>query len=159
MARRSEEIDQIIEENLGNIEQWLRDGLTFEQVAQNLGISSRTLARRRDMPDSRLGQIIKNSRKAAVLTLENSMYESALGFERTVKKYQKVKRCVYEEGKKAQEWEEMVEYEETVYIPPDTTAAIFLLKNWGKYMNEPVALELRKKELELKEKQIEANAW
>ena len=39
------------------------------------------------------------------------------------------------------------------------TAAIFLLKNWGRYMNEPVALDLRKKEIELKEKQIEANAW
>lgn len=156
---RSEEIDKIIEENLENIEQWLKDGLTFEQVAKNLGISSRTLARRRDLPNSRLGQIIKNSRKVAVLELENSMYESALGFERTVKKCQKVKRCIYENGKKAEEWEEMVEYEETVYFPPDTTAAIFLLKNWGKYMNEPVALELRKKELELKEKQIEANAW
>ena len=55
---------------------------------------------------------------------------------------------------KLREWEEMVEYEESVYYPPDTTAGIFLLKNWANYMNEPRAMEIRKKELELKEKQL-----
>ena len=157
---RSEEIDQIIEENLENIERWLRDGLTQEQVAENLGISPRTFYRRRDKKDSPLGQIVKKSRQAAVLTLENVMYKSACGYEQTVKKYQKLKRCTYNEnGKKENEWEEMVEYEDTIFFPPDMTAAIFLLKNWGRYMNEPVALDLRKKELELKEKQIKENIW
>lgn len=156
---RSEEIDLIIEENLDNIAEWLKNGLTLSQVAGNLGISYKTLKRRRDIPGSPLGAIIKNSRAAAVLTLENTMYESACGFTRTVKKYQKIKRCTYENGKKAEEWEEMVEYEEEIYYPPDTTASIFLLKNWAKYMNEPAALEIRRKELELKEKQIEAQAW
>ena len=86
------------------------------------------------------------------------MYTSACGYERKVKKYAKVKRCMYNEyGKKAEEWEEMVEYEETIYYPPDTTAGIFLLKNWAKYMNEPAAMEIRKKEIELKEKQVNAN--
>ena len=56
-------------------------------------------------------------------------------------------------------WNQLVEYEETIYYPPSDTAGIFLLKNWGNYMNEPRAMEYRKKELELKEKQVEAITW
>ena len=84
---------------------------------------------------------------------------SACGYERKVKKYAKVKRVMYDNGKKAEEWEEMVEYEETIYYPPSDTAGIFLLKNWGNYMNEPRAMEYRKKELELREKQVDATTW
>ena len=87
------------------------------------------------------------------------MFKSACGYERKVKKYANVKRCTYDNGKKAEEWEEMVEYEESQYYPPDTTAGIFLLKNWADYMNEPRAMEIRKRELELKEKQVDATVW
>ena len=87
------------------------------------------------------------------------MFTSAKGFERKVKRYMKVKCCEYENGKKLREWEDVKEYEETVYYPPDTTAGIFLLKNWASYMNEPAAMSIRKKEVELREKQIDANLW
>lgn len=157
MARR--DIKALIEENLENIEQWTRDGLTMKQIASNLGISDRTLYRYKTDSDSQLSQTIKNGRAVAVEELENTMFKSACGYERTVKKYAKVKRCIYENGKKAEEWEEMVEYEEVVYYPPDTTAGIFLLKNWGNYMNEPRAMAYRAKELELKEKQVDATVW
>ena len=53
----------------------------------------------------------------------------------------------------------MVEYNEIRYFPPDTTAGIFLLKNWAEYMNEPATIKLREKEVLLKEKQIEYNNW
>lgn len=151
MARK--DVKQIINDNLDNIEKWTSSGLTIKQIAANLGISDRTLYRHKLSGDSRLSQSIKNGRQVAVETLENSMFNSACGYERKVKKYQKVKRCVYEDGKKAEEWEEMIEYEEVQYYPPDTTAGIFLLKNWGNYMNEPRAMEYRKREVELKEKQ------
>ena len=157
MART--DVKKLIEDNLENIEQWTRDGLTMKQIADNLGISDRTLYRYKSDSDSQLSQSIKNGRAVAVETLENTMFTSACGYERKVKKYAKVKRCIYENGKKADEWEEMVEYEETVYYPPDTTAGIFLLKNWASYMNEPAAMDIRKKELELREKQVEATTW
>ena len=157
MARR--DIKALIEANLENIEEWTRQGLTMKQIASNLGISDRTLYRYKTDSDSQLSQTIKNGRAVAVEELENTMFKSACGYERIVKKCAKVKRCIYENGKKAEEWEEMVEYEETVYYPPDTTAGIFLLKNWGNYMNEPRAMEFRAKELELKEKQVDATVW
>ena len=153
------DVKKLIEDNLENIEQWTRDGLTMKQIADNLGISDRTLYRYKSDSDSQLSQSIKNGRAVAVETLENTMFKSACGYERTVKKYAKVKRIMYDNGKKAEEWEEMQEYEETQYFPPDTTAGIFLLKNWASYMNEPAAMNIRKKELELKEKQVEATTW
>lgn len=154
------DVKKLIEENLDRIEQWTRDGLTMKQIADNLGISDRTLYRYKSDSDSQLSQSIKNGRQVAVEKLENTMYMSACGYERTVKKYAKVKRVMYNEyGKKAEEWEEMQEYEETIYFPPDTTAGIFLLKNWASYMNEPAAMNIRKKEVELREKQVNATVW
>lgn len=158
MAKR-QDVKKLIEENLDNIEQWTRDGLTIKQIAKNLGISDRTLYRYKSDTDSQLSQTIKNGRAVAVEELENTMFLSAKGYERKVKKYAKVKRCIYDNGKKAEEWEEMVEYEESVYYPPDTTAGIFLLKNWANYMNEPRAMEIRRKEVELREKQVNNTVW
>ena len=158
MARK--DIKELIEANLENIEQWTRDGLTMKQIASNLGVSDRTLYRYKSDSDSRLSQSIKSGRVVAVEELENTMFTSAKGFERKVKRYAKVKHIEYNEnGKKSLEYEEMVEYEETVYYPPDTTAGIFLLKNWADYMNEPRAMAIRKKEVELREKQVNANIW
>lgn len=140
-------------DNLDKIKAWIANGVTIKQIADNLHISKQTLYKYLHETDEGL-DIIKNSRQPAVEDLENTLYTSARGYVRTVTKYVKLKRCEYEEGRKVREWEELVECEEEVYFPPDTTAGIFLLKNWAGYMNEPKALEIRKKELELKEKQV-----
>lgn len=112
-----------------------------------------------DSKPSGLANAIKKGRAVAVEKIESTMFMAACGFERKVKKYAKVKRVMYDNGKKAEEWEEMVEYEETQYFSPDATSAIFLLKNWAKYANEPVTNDLRRREIELKEKQAEADSW
>lgn len=157
MARK--DVKEIIEDNLGQIEEWAKNGLTIAQIAKNLGVSESTLYRWQKKEGSKLGETLKKGRQPAITELENTMYNSACGYERKVKKYAKVKRCIYDKGKKLEEWEEMVEYEETTYYPPDTTAGIFLLKNWANYMNEPRAMEIRKREVELREKQVEAQIW
>lgn len=159
MAKK--DVRAIIEANLENIEEWTRNGLTIKQIANNLGVSDRTLYRWKADTDSQLSQSIKKGRQVAVETIENAMYQSAVGYTRKVKKYAKLKRVLYDEltGKKTSEYEEMAEYEEEIYYPPDNTAGIFLLKNWGSYANEPVTNELRKEEIALKKKQVEANSW
>ena len=154
MANRSKK--SIVLDNLDNIKIWLSQGVSVESIAKTLGVSRPTIYKYANLDNI---YTIKEAREPAVKELENTMFMSAKGYERKVKKYAKVKRCTYENGKKAEEWEEMVEYEETVYYPPSDTAGIFLLKNWGNYMNEPIAMEYRKKELELKEKQVDANIW
>lgn len=156
MSRESKK--QVILDNLDNIEKWTAEGLTLRQIAKNLGVAESTLYKYKS-GSTEIKESIKNGRQDCVKVLENTMFTSATGYTRKVKKYQKVKRTLYENGKKSEEWEEMVEYEEEQFFPPDNTAGIFLLKNWGRYSNEPLNINIRQKELELKEKQLDANSW
>jgi DNA-binding phage protein len=152
----------IVIENMENIKEWIGQGVPMGTIARTIGVSKTTLYKHISESEQGLNSLdtIKKYREPAVEKLENTMFMTACGYERKVKKYAKLRRIMYNEhGKKAEEWEEMTEYEETVYYPPDTTAGIFLLKNWGNYMNEPRSFELRAKELELKEKQVDANTW
>jgi len=156
MARPSAK--NIIKENLKKIEKWVASGLTMKDIAHNLGISERTLYKYK-ATDPQFMQTVKNGRQVAVEILENTMFKSATGFTQTLKKYEKVKRCTYKDGKKLKEWEEIVELEVDEYFKPDVTAGIFLLKNWANYMNEPRALELREKEIDLQKQKIEDSGW
>ena len=151
--------EAIVVENLDKIKEWLGNGITMTAIAKNLHISKQTLYThlKKHLTDG-LDEI-KNTRAPAVANLENAMYESAMGGKVTLKQYVKLKHIEYENGKKAREWEELKEVEVEEFIKSDTTAGIFLLKNWGNYMNEPRAMEFRKKELELKEKQVDATVW
>lgn len=170
MARPSKE--NIIEENLDKIKELAARGLTLRQIAKELNISKTTLYKYKavngQFPDNpekdrkqekikaiseRLAKSVEEGRKEAIETVENSMFKSANGFTRKITKYAKVKKVEYENGQKVREYEEMEPYEDEVYYSPNITAGIFLLKNWGKYMNEPRMFEIRQKELELKEKQ------
>ena len=156
MARPSAK--NIIKENLKKIEKWVASGLTMKDIAHNLGVSERTLYKYK-ATDPQFMQTVKNGRQVAVEILENTMFKSATGFTQTLKKYEKVKRCTYKDGKKLKEWEEIVELEVDEYFKPDVTAGIFLLKNWANYMNEPRALELREKEIDLQKQKIEDSGW
>lgn len=151
----------IVLANMDKIKEWIGQGVSMGTIAKTIGVSKTTLYKHIADTEQGLNSLdtVKKYREPAVEQLENTMFTSACGYERTVKKHAKVRRTIYENGKKAEEWEEMVEYEETVYYPPDTTAGIFLLKNWGEYANEPVTNTLRRRELELKEKQAESNMW
>lgn len=157
MARPSA-TKEIIDKNLRKIGKWAEQGLTMAQIANNLGISESSLYKYQST-DSELLKTIKNARHKAVETLENTMYECVCGFTRTIIKHEKVKRIDYEDGKKVREYEEIIDYPEQMYFKPDMTAAIFLLKNWANYMNEPRALELREKEIEIQEKKLELSEY
>ena len=152
----------IVLQHMEEIKEWIAQGISMGTIAKAIGVSRTTLYKHIADTEQGLNSLdtIKKYREPAVEELENTMFTSAKGYERKVKKYAKVRRCIYNEnGKKAEEWEEMVEYEETQYYPPDTTAGIFLLKNWASYMNEPATVDIRKQELELRKKQVEANTW
>lgn len=157
MARTGKK--EVILDNIANIEKWSKEGLTMAQMANNLGIAPSTFYKYKKCI-SEFKETVKKGRAAAIEQLENTMFKNAVGYEIPVKRHAKIKHCEYNEnGKKKKEWEEIVEYEETEVIKGDTTAAIFLLKNWAKYANEPRAIDVREKEMQLKEKQIEENQW
>jgi len=150
----------IIEENLEKIEEWAAQGLTLKQIAHNLNVSESTLYKYK-AENSEIKETVKKARETAVKTLENAMFQAATGYNYVNTVPVKTKHVEYnpETGKKLREWEEVVEVEVVEHVPANTTAGIFLLKNWGKYSNEPATVEIREKELELREKQVEAAIW
>ena len=103
-------------EGLLKIEGWARDGLTDEQISQNMGIAYSTLRSWRDK-FSAISAVLKKGKEVVDRQVENALLKRALGYE-------------YEEVKEKFEGGEMTE--RTVVkkeVIPDTTAQIFWLKN------------------------------
>lgn len=116
-------------ENLILLQGWAMDGLTDADIAHNMGINVSTLYEWKNKY-SELAEALKTSKEVADRIIENALFERAKGIRRTVKKPIKVKQVAYSpEGKKILEREVIEMVDEEIYIPPDTTAAIFWLKN------------------------------
>lgn len=115
-------------EGLLKIQGWARDGLTEEQIAHNMGIRRSTLSEwKKKFPD--ILDSLKQGKEVVDREVENALLNKALGFRVTVKKSYKVKDIIYENGRKIKETEKIEMVDEEQYIPPDTTAQIFWLKN------------------------------
>lgn len=145
--------DERVKPNLDKITEMAADGLTQNQIADALGVNYKTL-RRYIESEEELGKAIMSGRETAIKEVENAMFNSAIGGKVTVKKGMKVKKVIYENGKKKGEVETVEPYDEEVYVKPDTQAGIFLLKNWAKdrYSADPIMHDLKRREVELKEK-------
>lgn len=91
---------------------WARNGLTFEQIAENVGISRNTLQNWRKKSEV-INEALRVTKAVADCHVENAMYKSAVGF------YYK-EQVVTNKG-------EIVWVEK--YEKPNTTAQIFYLKN------------------------------
>lgn len=103
-------------EGLLKIEGWARDGLTDEQIAQNMCIGYSTLQtwklKYQDIRDT-----LKKGKEVVDRQVENALLKRALGYE-------------YEEVKEKFEGGVMTERTVTKKeVVPDTTAQIFWLKN------------------------------
>lgn len=118
----------LTQEGLLELEGWARDGLTDEQIAYNMGINEATLYRWKekycDICDS-----LKRGKEVVDRQVENSLFERALGGTHEVRKTFKVKEKYYDDHGKLCEKEKLVQATDEVYIPGDTTAQIFWLKN------------------------------
>ena len=104
--------DWLTDEGLILIEGWARDGLTNEQIAENMGVSRTTLYNWENK-DVNIMNALKQGKEVVDRHVENALYKSAIGFQ-------------YEE--------ETVTNAGTVvttkkYSKPNVTAQIFWLKN------------------------------
>lgn len=102
--------------------------MTDEQIAHNIGISVSTLYDwKNKYPE--ISESLKTGKEIIDVIVENALLKKATGISKLVKKPIKVKEVLYEDGKRVSE-KEYIEYaDEEIYIPPDTTAQIFWLKN------------------------------
>ena len=118
----------LTEENLLRMEAWARDGLTEEQIAENMGISRRTLNdwKNKYLP---ISLTLKKGKDIADIQIENALFKKAQGYNAKIKKAFKVREVIYKDGKRLKETERIEYAEDEVHIPADTTAQIFWLKN------------------------------
>ena len=122
--------------------------MTEEQIAKTLHVGYRTFrAYKGQYPP--LMASLKKGRRELVKELRSTLIMRAKGFQ-------------YKEKKIIKEYNAVVREEcTTKYALPDVASLNLLLKNYDKenWANDPQALEIRKKELELRERQVEANEW
>lgn len=153
MARRRL-YDSQVKPYLPQIKEMAQQGLSQSQMANELKINLRTFEKYLSEEED-LREAVYSGRIVAIQEIENALYKSAIGEKIVLKKGMKVRKVVYENGKKKGEVEVVEPYDEEIYIKPDTQAGIFLLKNWDKnnYSSDPNLLDLKKREQELKEKE------
>lgn len=121
--------DWTTEDSLDILTGWARDGLTDKQIAtEKIGISERAFSRWKAANPS-IVAALKKGKEPADVRVENALYKSATGFYAKVTEPVKLKTTRKMEGKGEITEEHIEMVEKTVYIPPNTTAQIFWLKN------------------------------
>ena len=107
---------------------WARDGLTDEEISMKCGIDDSTLYRWKNKHEE-IREALKKNKEIVDYEVENSLLKKCFGYNAKVKKHMKVKRTDYKDGYKVKEYEELIEVDDEVHVPADTTALIFWLKN------------------------------
>lgn len=141
-------------EGLLKLEAWARDGLTDEQIAQNMGIDTATLYRWKNK-HCEICEVLKRGKEVVDIQVENALLKRALGYRYNEDKYVSVPMDQAEYFEKLDEYMNKYKYEhpeatdselilvreqfpktKTVLaerkvkeVEPDTTAQIFWLKN------------------------------
>ena len=118
---------------LERITNWAANGCTYAELAQNMGISERTLYAWLDQ-HPQISQAVKNGREMCVQHVENAFFRRAMGL------CEAVTETADEEQREVDG--EMVTVFRKVRttvrkLPPDTAALIFYLKNKAGYRSEP----------------------
>lgn len=116
-------------EGLTLLNGWARDGLTDEQIAKNMQISTSTYYDYKNKHDE-ISEALKKGKEIVDYEVESSLLKKCFGYNAKVKKNMKIKRVEYnDDGYKSNEYEEIIEVYDEVHVPADTTAQIFWLKN------------------------------
>ena len=109
-------------EGLTLLEGWARDGLTDEQLSQNMGIGTTTLYRWKE-EYREIREALKRGQEVVDIQVENALLKRALGYEYTEETRELVK------DKETGEYSLSVTKIVTKEVAPDVTAQIFWLKN------------------------------
>lgn len=102
-------------EGLQLLEGWARDGLTDEQIADNMGISTSTLYDWKNKY-SEISEALKKGKEIVDIQVENALLKRALGYSYSEVTTEKDGNKIKQKITKKQ-------------VIPDTTAQIFWLKN------------------------------
>lgn len=137
IGRKGKFQEWLTEDGLTRLTGWARDGLTDEQIAQNIGINRATLYDWIKRYDN-ISNAIKKGKEPVDTQVENALLRRALGYdyEETITEVEDLG------GGKTKKHVRRV----TKHVPPDTTAQIFWLKNrkpkqWRDKMEAAVSVD------------------
>lgn len=117
-TKRGKYHDWIEKDGLIRLEGWARDGLNDEQIAHNMGIATGTLYEyKKNYPE--IAEALKRGKQVVDIEVENALLKRALGY-----KVEETKTIVEDGAGQKRKVERTVKE-----VAPDTTAAIFWLKN------------------------------
>ena len=122
--------------------------MTEQQIAEQLGVGYSTFMEyKKQFPE--LTETLKKGRQNLVAELRSALIKKAKGYDYTETEVTRENGVITKRVEKHKSF------------GPDVAAINLLLKNYDKdnWANDPQTLELRKKELELRERQVEANEW
>lgn len=118
------------------LEGWARQGLTNEQIANNIGIGRTTLYEW-SQKEPNIANAIKKGKEVVDFEVENALLKRALGYTLTITE------------QKVDKFGDVHNLKKDVHIPGDTTAQIFWLKNrMTKQWRDKVEVEANKEQLE-----------
>lgn len=145
--------DTHIKPRFSDILDWLKNGATEKQIADNLDIGYSTFNRHK-AEKKELREVLKKGRESLVLQLRGALVKKGLGFN-------------YVETTEIKERDENGEMKivrietKMKYAPPDVAALNLCLKNYDgdNWANDPQALKLKEKELELRREIAERDTW
>lgn len=119
------------EENLIRLQGWRRDGLSYEQIAANMGINAGTLyVWVKKYPE--IYEALKKGEEVMIYQVENALYKSAMGYEVTETDQTET---LYPDGSKT-----VTKHARKRHIPPSVGAICFILKNRrsDKWQDKPI---------------------
>ena len=153
MAKRGRKnaYETVIKPRFDDILKWLRSGATEEQICKNLGISQQTFYKYKQ-ENTEFSEFLIKGRQNLVEQLRGALIKKALGFD-------------YNESNvitKVVDGQEQTTTEITTKAAlPDVAALNLCLKNYDpeNWANDPQALKLKEKELELKQKIAQKDIW
>ncbi|KLU65709.1 hypothetical protein DEAC_c23390 [Desulfosporosinus acididurans] len=141
-----------VKARLSEIEQWIKDGLTEEQVCTNLGIGVSTFSEYK-VRHEELRELLKKSRQVLVTQIENALVKRALGFS-----YEETKISIRQmDGREVKFTEKTTKYQ-----PPDVAACSLLLKNKARdqgWSDNPQKLALEREIFEHRKRIEEAQVF
>lgn len=133
---KSKANEWLTEDKLTLLTGWARQGLTNQQIANNMGINPATLYDYINKYD-KISNAIKKGKEVVDFEVENALLKRALGYTITINE-QKVDKAGY-----------VHDLKKDIHIPGDTTAQIFWLKNrMTKHWRDKVEVEANKEQLD-----------
>lgn len=158
MGRKS--VDEIIEDNLIQVISMLKDGCKDKEIIEFLGIS-RSAWKAKKNSNTKLKQAIEEVKEVRNEQVEDALFKCCTGYHYYEEVPTKVKEEVVTEDGTVLIKEDVKVSKVKKYRGPDVNAQKYWLNNRKKahWKDDPNKVDIDKKTLKLKEKEIESKAW